>query len=93
MLLLVTISQERAALITTSCLNIIECRRMLDVMTKWKVLPIPLQLLEATSGNHEKEDVPHEFSQFTAYCTFFCQPVLLCKGTREDGVLQEWRQR
>lgn len=32
-------------------------------MPKWKVLPIPLQLLGASSGKNEKEDVLHAISQ------------------------------
>lgn len=34
-----------------------------DVMSKWKALPIPLQLLGASSGKNEKKDVPHALSQ------------------------------
>lgn len=77
MLLLVTISWESAAQTTASSLSIIEGRRMLDVMSKWKVLPIPLRLPEASSGKNEKEDASHALSQLTAHCTSFCQPVFL----------------
>lgn len=55
MLLLVTISGESAAQTSPISLNIIEGRKMLDVVSKWKVLPIPLQLLEASSCNDKKK--------------------------------------
>lgn len=77
MLLLVAISQDSATQTTISSLSTIQTRRMLDAVSKWKVLLISLQLLEASKGNNEKEDVAHALSQFTAYCTSFCQPVLL----------------
>jgi len=76
MLLLVTISLDSAAKTSSSSLRTIEGRRMLDVVSKWKLLLIPLQLLKASSGDNEKH-VPHALTQFRAYCTFFCQLVLL----------------
>lgn len=77
MLLLVAVSQDSTTQTTTSSLSSIQSRTMLGVVSKWKVLLISLQLLEANRSSSEKEDVPRALSQFTAHCTSFCQPLLL----------------